>query len=90
MQYAGTANASNYANTGESEPWLWNTAAVSVLWYVMTLLTRLQQDKFRTANLHSWTTEFDGQPNREQRYWQESGVVSAHPVTFERKVDPNK
>jgi len=44
----------------------------------------------RTANLHSWTTEFDGQPNRQQRYQQQSGVISAHPVTFERKVDPNK
>ena len=48
------------------------------------------QDRMRTQNLHSWTTEFDGQPNRDARYRQESGVVSAHPVTFERKVDPNK
>jgi len=51
---------------------------------------RVAQDRARTANLHTWTTEFDGQPNREQRYQQSSQVVSAHPVTFERKVDPNK
>jgi hypothetical protein len=51
---------------------------------------RVAQDRNRTSNLHSWTTEFDGQPNREQRYQQSSQVVSAHPVTFERKVDPNK
>lgn len=48
------------------------------------------QDRMRTQNLHSWTTEFDGQPNRDARYRQESSVMSAHPVTFERKVDPNK
>ena len=53
-------------------------------------LCRAVQDRQRTANLHAWTTEFDGQPNREQRYRQQSQVHAAHPVTFERKVDPNK
>lgn len=51
---------------------------------------RVAQDRLRASNLHSWTTEFNGQPNREQRYQQSSQVISAHPVTFERKVDPNK
>ena len=51
---------------------------------------RAVQDRSRTANLHSWTTEFDGQPSRDSRYRQQSSVMAAHPVTFERKVDPNK
>jgi hypothetical protein len=56
-----------------------------------SLLTAISfQDRSRTTNLHSWTTEFTGQPSREQRYRQESVAVAAHPVTFERKIDPNK
>ena len=48
------------------------------------------QDAVRTANLHSITTDFHGQQRREDRYQGESSVVAAYPVTFERKIDPNK